>query len=173
VLVPKYSYYYYYYKHQPLRTPGCRSQQKLRICCLAGGCRNEGVAVLPSVQCALHRLICALSRAALWAPQVMLDLDAKGGDWNGQVKLGAPSFLGINYFQSVTPRLAAGGEFFWLQVQGRRFWFGRSFSLVSWTLSLCVWPTAGVVYVAEWHALCSTRMVGPPTDGAKGLSVFA
>jgi hypothetical protein len=90
-------------------------------------CRNEGVAVLPSVQCALHRLICALSRAALWAPQVMLDLDAKGGDWNGQVKLGAPSFLGINYFQSVTPRLAAGGEFFWLQVQGRRFWFGRSF----------------------------------------------
>jgi len=46
--------------------------------------------------------------------QGMMDLDLKGGDWNGQVKLGNPAFLGLNYFQSLTPKLSAGGEFFWL-----------------------------------------------------------
>ncbi|KAL6764076.1 40 kDa translocon at mitochondrial outer envelope membrane [Haematococcus lacustris] len=46
--------------------------------------------------------------------QAMLDTDLKGGDWNAQLKLGSPSFLGLNYFQSLTPRLSAGGEFFWL-----------------------------------------------------------
>jgi mitochondrial import receptor subunit TOM40 len=46
--------------------------------------------------------------------QAMVDLDVKGGDWNSQLKLGSPSFLGLNYFQSLTPRLSAGGEFFWL-----------------------------------------------------------
>lgn len=45
----------------------------------------------------------------------MADVDLKGSDWNAQVKVGTPSFLGLNYFQSVTPRLAAGGELFWLQ----------------------------------------------------------
>uniref|UniRef100_A0A7S0V429 Mitochondrial import receptor subunit TOM40 n=1 Tax=Polytomella parva TaxID=51329 RepID=A0A7S0V429_9CHLO len=47
--------------------------------------------------------------------QVMVDADVKGADWNGQVKLGNPGFLGVNYFQSVTPKLSVGGEFFWLQ----------------------------------------------------------
>lgn len=46
--------------------------------------------------------------------QAMVDTDLKGGDWNAQVKLGSPSFLGLNYFQSMTPKLSAGGEFFWL-----------------------------------------------------------
>lgn len=46
--------------------------------------------------------------------QVMVDTDLKGGDWNAQVKVGAPGFLGLNYFQSITPKLSAGGEFFWL-----------------------------------------------------------
>ncbi len=46
--------------------------------------------------------------------QVMMDTDLKGGDWNAQVKVGAPGFLGLNYFQSITPKLSAGGEFFWL-----------------------------------------------------------
>jgi mitochondrial import receptor subunit TOM40 len=47
--------------------------------------------------------------------QVMVDSDVKGHDWNAQLKLGSPSFVGLNYFQSVTPSLSAGGEFFWLQ----------------------------------------------------------
>lgn len=47
--------------------------------------------------------------------QLMVDADVKGRDWNAQVKLGSPSFLGLNYFQSITPKLSAGGEFFWLQ----------------------------------------------------------
>lgn len=46
--------------------------------------------------------------------QLMVDSDLKGNDWNAQVKLGNPGFVGLNYFQSVTPRLAVGGEFFWL-----------------------------------------------------------
>lgn len=47
--------------------------------------------------------------------QVMFDSDIKGHDWNAQLKLGNPSFIGANYFQSITPKLSAGGEFFWLQ----------------------------------------------------------
>eukprot|EP00877_Chromochloris_zofingiensis_P008556 jgi/Chrzof1/3954/Cz13g14220.t1 len=46
--------------------------------------------------------------------QVMADFDVKGKDWNGQIKLGNPSFYGANYLQSITPKLAVGGEFFWL-----------------------------------------------------------
>ncbi|KAF5834850.1 40 kDa translocon at mitochondrial outer envelope membrane [Dunaliella salina] len=45
----------------------------------------------------------------------MADADFKGSDWNAQLKVGTPSFLGLNYFQSVTPNLSAGGELFWLQ----------------------------------------------------------
>lgn len=51
--------------------------------------------------------------------QVMTDIDVKGKDWNGQVKVGTPQFLGLNYFQSVSPSLSAGGEFFWLGGQMR------------------------------------------------------
>ncbi|KAK9821212.1 hypothetical protein WJX81_000004 [Elliptochloris bilobata] len=47
----------------------------------------------------------------------MLDVDFKGGDWNGQVKLGNNEFYGLNYLQSVTPSLALGGEAFWLGQQ--------------------------------------------------------
>lgn len=47
--------------------------------------------------------------------QVMVDADMKGSDWNAQLKLGSPQFYGLNYLQSVTPHLAVGGEFFWLQ----------------------------------------------------------
>lgn len=47
--------------------------------------------------------------------QAMADADFKGSDWNAQLKLGTPSFLGLNYFQSLTPKLSAGGELFWLQ----------------------------------------------------------
>eukprot|EP00798_Chlamydomonas_sp_ICE-L_P013142 gene13142-3464_t len=45
---------------------------------------------------------------------VMIDTNVKGKDWNSQLKLGNPSFMGINYFQSVTPNFQAGGELFYL-----------------------------------------------------------
>nr|QKY15283.1 mitochondrial import receptor subunit TOM40-1 (TOM40-1) [Polytomella parva] len=47
--------------------------------------------------------------------QLMADADLKGSDWNAQLKVGNPGFYGLNYFQSVTPTLSVGGEFFWLQ----------------------------------------------------------
>lgn len=47
--------------------------------------------------------------------QYMVDADIKGKDWNSQLKLGAGNFYGLNYFQSVTPKLALGAELFWLQ----------------------------------------------------------
>lgn len=56
---------------------------------------------------------CQLANEA-GASQMMADADVKGKDWNAQLKLGHPMFLGLNYFQSVTPKLALGGEFFWL-----------------------------------------------------------
>ncbi|MEW5303334.1 MAG: hypothetical protein WDW38_001658 [Sanguina aurantia] len=59
------------------------------------------------------KLHCQLSQEP-GQSQVMVDTDVRGGDWNAQVKVGSPSFLGLNYFQSVTPKLSAGGEFFWL-----------------------------------------------------------
>lgn len=46
--------------------------------------------------------------------QVMFDTDVKGQDWNAQLKIGNPQFYGLNYFQSLTQKLSAGGEFFWL-----------------------------------------------------------
>lgn len=49
--------------------------------------------------------------------QVMLDVDAKGQDWQGQVKVGNGAFYGLNYIQSVTPALSMGGEAFWLGTQ--------------------------------------------------------
>jgi mitochondrial import receptor subunit TOM40 len=49
--------------------------------------------------------------------QSMLDLEFKGLDWNGQLKFGSNEFYGMNYLQSVTPRLALGGEAFWLGQQ--------------------------------------------------------
>uniref|UniRef100_A0A7S0N468 Mitochondrial import receptor subunit TOM40 n=1 Tax=Pyramimonas obovata TaxID=1411642 RepID=A0A7S0N468_9CHLO len=49
--------------------------------------------------------------------QVMFDLDGKGLDWQGQIKLGNGAFYGVNYLQSVTPTLALGGEAFWLGSQ--------------------------------------------------------
>mmetsp|Transcript_18449 Transcript_18449/g.22133 ORF Transcript_18449/g.22133 Transcript_18449/m.22133 type:complete len:326 (-) Transcript_18449:149-1126(-) len=49
--------------------------------------------------------------------QVMFDLDAKGLDYQGQIKLGNNAFYGVNYLQSVTPTLALGGEAFWLGSQ--------------------------------------------------------
>ncbi|KAK9803219.1 hypothetical protein WJX73_005138 [Symbiochloris irregularis] len=49
--------------------------------------------------------------------QGMIDIDAKGSDWNSQLKLGNQSFYGLNYFQSVTPHLSMGGEMFWLGKQ--------------------------------------------------------
>ncbi|GIL67854.1 hypothetical protein Vafri_21138 [Volvox africanus] len=55
---------------------------------------------------------CQIANAANQS-QVMVDTDLKGGDWNAQLKLG-PGFIGTNYFQSITPKLSAGGEFFWL-----------------------------------------------------------
>uniref|UniRef100_A0A7S1WZK8 Mitochondrial import receptor subunit TOM40 n=1 Tax=Tetraselmis chuii TaxID=63592 RepID=A0A7S1WZK8_9CHLO len=49
--------------------------------------------------------------------QMMVDLDVKGQDWNGQFKMGNSAFYGLNYLQSVTPNLALGGEAFWLGQQ--------------------------------------------------------
>ena len=49
--------------------------------------------------------------------QAMLDIDSKGSDWQGQVKLGNGGFYGANYIQSVTPTLSLGGEAFWLGAQ--------------------------------------------------------
>lgn len=46
--------------------------------------------------------------------QSMLDLEFKGSDSNAQLKFGTNEFYGFNYLQSVTPRLALGGETFWL-----------------------------------------------------------
>jgi len=51
--------------------------------------------------------------------QGMFDLDLKGIDWNAQLKLGTSQFYGANYFQSVTPLLALGGEVFYLAEQRR------------------------------------------------------
>lgn len=51
--------------------------------------------------------------------QGMFDLDLKGADWNGQLKLGTSQFYGANYFQSVTPNLSMGGEIFYLAEQRR------------------------------------------------------
>lgn len=51
--------------------------------------------------------------------QGMFDLDLKGSDWNGQLKLGTSQFYGANYFQSVTPTIALGGEVFYLAEQRR------------------------------------------------------
>jgi hypothetical protein len=51
--------------------------------------------------------------------QGMFDLDLKGKDWNGQLKYGTSNFYGANYFQSVTPHLAIGGEVFYLSEQRR------------------------------------------------------
>lgn len=51
--------------------------------------------------------------------QQMWDVDVKGSDWWGQLKCGSNGFFGANYFQSVTQNLAMGGEFFWMQEQGR------------------------------------------------------
>jgi len=49
--------------------------------------------------------------------QTMFDLDFKGLDWNGQLKVGNSQFVGVNYFQSVTNNLALGGEAFYLGSQ--------------------------------------------------------
>ena len=43
----------------------------------------------------------------------------QGADWNGQLKWGTSSFYGANYFQSVTPTVAVGGEVFYLAEQRR------------------------------------------------------
>lgn len=51
--------------------------------------------------------------------QGMFDLDIKGSDWNAQLKSGTSQFYGANYFQSVTPNLALGGEIFFLAEQRR------------------------------------------------------
>jgi mitochondrial import receptor subunit TOM40 len=51
--------------------------------------------------------------------QGMFDLDLKGSDWNGQLKYGTSQFYGANYFQSVTPTIALGGEVFYLAEQRR------------------------------------------------------
>ncbi|KAL3139770.1 hypothetical protein ABBQ38_004073 [Trebouxia sp. C0009 RCD-2024] len=45
---------------------------------------------------------------------IMGDIDLKGRDWNSQIKLGNGGFYGFNYLQSVTPKLALGGETFYL-----------------------------------------------------------
>lgn len=49
--------------------------------------------------------------------QVMMDAELKGKDWNGQLKWGNNQFYGMNYLQAVTPRLALGGEAFYLGLQ--------------------------------------------------------
>ena len=49
--------------------------------------------------------------------QTMFDVDVKGLDWNGQLKVGNNQFVGLNYFQSVTNNLALGGEAFYLGSQ--------------------------------------------------------
>ena len=46
--------------------------------------------------------------------QMMLDVDAKGLDWQAQIKCGSGEFYGVNYIQSVTERVALGGEGFYL-----------------------------------------------------------
>lgn len=51
--------------------------------------------------------------------QGMFDLDLKGADWNASLKYGSSAFYGANYFQSVTPTLALGGEAFYLAEQRR------------------------------------------------------
>ena len=51
--------------------------------------------------------------------QGMFDLDLRGADWNGQLKAGTSHFYGANYFQSVTPQIAVGGEVFYLAEQRR------------------------------------------------------
>eukprot|EP01024_Parvocaulis_polyphysoides_P046111 TRINITY_DN4327_c1_g1_i1.p2 TRINITY_DN4327_c1_g1~~TRINITY_DN4327_c1_g1_i1.p2 ORF type:complete len:342 (+),score=69.90 TRINITY_DN4327_c1_g1_i1:379-1404(+) len=52
-------------------------------------------------------------------PNMMMDIDFTGKNWNGQVKLGNGEFVGLNYFQSVTDKLALGGECFYLGLDRR------------------------------------------------------
>eukprot|EP00803_Ostreobium_quekettii_P011569 evm.model.scf_130EXC.12 EVM.evm.TU.scf_130EXC.12 scf_130EXC:130493-135417(+) len=49
--------------------------------------------------------------------QQICDINFKGQDWNGLLKFGSNGFFGLNYLQSVTPRLAAGGEMFYMDEQ--------------------------------------------------------
>ena len=46
--------------------------------------------------------------------QLMLDVDVKGLEWQAQAKCGSGEFYGVNYIQSVTERVALGGEGFYL-----------------------------------------------------------
>eukprot|EP00210_Caulerpa_lentillifera_P004537 g4329.t1 len=49
--------------------------------------------------------------------QQIFDIDFTGRDWNAQLKLGNSGFFGMNYMQSVTPKLALGSEVFYLDEQ--------------------------------------------------------
>jgi mitochondrial import receptor subunit TOM40 len=51
--------------------------------------------------------------------QGMFDVDMKGVDWNAQLKYGTSQFYGANYFQSIHPNIAVGGEVFYLAEQRR------------------------------------------------------
>eukprot|EP01026_Neomeris_dumetosa_P081794 TRINITY_DN924_c0_g1_i1.p1 TRINITY_DN924_c0_g1~~TRINITY_DN924_c0_g1_i1.p1 ORF type:complete len:336 (-),score=44.69 TRINITY_DN924_c0_g1_i1:514-1521(-) len=50
---------------------------------------------------------------------MMLDVDVQGKAWNGQMKLGSGEFIELNYVQSVTDKLAIGGEVFYLGANQR------------------------------------------------------
>eukprot|EP00897_Mesotaenium_endlicherianum_P010612 jgi/Mesen1/957/ME000012S00504 len=51
--------------------------------------------------------------------QGMVHFDYRGSDYQAQLQLGNNAFYGANYIQSVTPKLALGGEAFWLGHQRR------------------------------------------------------
>ena len=53
--------------------------------------------------------------------QMMLDVDAKGLDWQAQMKCGSGEFYGVNYIQSATERGALGGKgFIWARIKEGR-----------------------------------------------------
>ncbi|KAF3789611.1 Mitochondrial import receptor subunit [Nymphaea thermarum] len=49
--------------------------------------------------------------------QGMFNFDYKGKDFRTQFQFGNNAFYGVNYIQSVSPKLALGGEVFWLGQQ--------------------------------------------------------
>ncbi|MCO5560288.1 hypothetical protein L7F22_013900 [Adiantum nelumboides] len=46
--------------------------------------------------------------------QGMFNFDYKGRDFRTQLQLGNNAFYGANYIQSISPKVALGGEIFWL-----------------------------------------------------------
>lgn len=85
--------------------------------------------------------------------QGIVDLDYKGNDCQGQLKLGNNQFYGANYLQSVSPSLALGGEVFWLGNQ-MKSGLGLAARHANGTgVSTCQVATTGLLSLTYTHKL--------------------